>query len=179
MGKVFKVGCLFFVIMSAIGGMIAFWVAPSAPQSREVRRSAPAPVVAREKPEVKPAVPEPVADPVVERYGMSAKSLRIQAYNLGKKIVSKYCFNPPLQLFPIEAVESDTKFFEFERYNTETKKMDGPFAGVNIKSSVTIKHPGKDRVEIPWSGTLHYNVAEKNWTVKTFYVNGEQVEGDK
>lgn len=113
-------------------------------------------------------------DPVKLKFGMTEEEMKSYADRDVKAIVRKH-----LHLRDTDVISSWKNFLHFWEYNLydkESKKMIGPFAGVNIRNKFSSTDAKGQKHENEYSATYRYDPAKKEWSLRSLSINGQDLK---
>lgn len=157
-----KVGCTGIIIISATIGVAIYMLENGDTKAPEIKTS--------QQIEEKKELP----DPVKLKFGLSEDELKRYADQDVKFIVRQH-----LNLGKHEVISSwnnDLKFWEYELYDKDSKKMTGPYAGVNIHNTFVRKDAKGRKHKNEYYATYRYDLEKKEWTIRSLEINGEKIK---
>lgn len=158
---ILKVGCTGIIVVSAAIGIAVYMLNSGdgkppkvdMPQTEEKRET---------------------TDPVKLKFGMTEEEIKSYADRDVKAIVRKH-----LHLRDTDVISSWNNalhFWEYELYDKESKKMVGPFAGVNIRNKFSSTDAKGQKHENEYSATYRYDPAKKEWSLRSLSINGHDLK---
>lgn len=157
-----KVGCTSCIVLAAAIGAAVYMLNSGGGKPPEIE-----PPKSRPEESGKP-------DPVKLKFGLTEEEIKSYADRDVKAIVRKH-----LHLRDTDVISSWNNalhFWEYELYDKESKKMVGPFAGVNIRNKFSSTDAKGLKHENEYSATYRYDPAKKEWSLRSLSINGQDLK---
>ena len=154
---ILKVGCTGIIVVSAAIGIAVYML--NSRDGKPPKVDMPQTEENKEK-----------TDPTKRKFGMTEEEIKSYADRDVKAIVRKHLHLKDTDV--ISSWNNALHFWEYDLYDKESKKMIGPFAGVNIRNKFSSTDAKGQKRENEYSATYRYDPAKKEWSIRSLSING-------